>query len=188
VLEKIKAGEIDLVFRRWQKPTVKTGGSLTTHIGVLDILSVEIVEPAQISDEDAKRAGFADQTALMDQWESRSGVWFKINVRFAGDDPRIKLREEDTFSDQDFSTISKKLFGMDTRSTCGPWTMKVLTAIRTSPKVISTTLANELGFERMWFKANVRKLKALGLTISHKPGYVLSPRGEAVLQRLQLEK
>ena len=32
------------------------------------------------------------------------------------------------------------------------------------------------------FKADVRKLKALGLTISFSPGYRLSPRGEAYLK------
>ncbi len=31
------------------------------------------------------------------------------------------------------------------------------------------------------FKTNVRKLKALGLTISHDTGYELSPRGRASL-------
>ena len=36
----------------------------------------------------------------------------------------------------------------------------------------------------MAFKTDVRKLKKLGLTISHDVGYELSPRGRAVLQRL----
>jgi hypothetical protein len=35
--------------------------------------------------------------------------------------------------------------------------------------------------ERLPFKANVRKLKALGLTESLDVGYRLSPRGEALL-------
>ena len=38
--------------------------------------------------------------------------------------------------------------------------------------------------ERMPFKANVRKLKELGLTISLEVGYELSTRGRAVLQAL----
>lgn len=35
--------------------------------------------------------------------------------------------------------------------------------------------------EKEWLKLNVRKLKGLGLTISHEPGYSLSPRGEVYL-------
>lgn len=34
------------------------------------------------------------------------------------------------------------------------------------------------------FKTDVRKLKGLGLAISHSPGYELSPRGCALLSRL----
>jgi hypothetical protein len=36
------------------------------------------------------------------------------------------------------------------------------------------------GLERLVFKARVRRLKALGLTISLGTGYRLSPRGEAL--------
>ena len=32
------------------------------------------------------------------------------------------------------------------------------------------------------FKADVRKLKRLGLTVSHDTGYELSPRGRALLR------
>ena len=44
-------------------------------------------------------------------------------------------------------------------------------------------LAASLGRERLSFKADVRKLKALGLTESLEVGYRLSPRGRAFLER-----
>jgi hypothetical protein len=37
VLDGIVRGDIDLVFRRWTKPTVRTGGSLLTPAGLLHI-------------------------------------------------------------------------------------------------------------------------------------------------------
>jgi predicted transcriptional regulator len=43
----------------------------------------------------------------------------------------------------------------------------------------------ELEVDKVRFKANVRKLKALGLTESLEVGYRLSPRGEAVLRKLE---
>ena len=43
-LERIVRGEISLVFRRWRRPTVRTGGSLRTAVGVLRILEVAAVE------------------------------------------------------------------------------------------------------------------------------------------------
>ena len=39
-----------------------------------------------------------------------------------------------------------------------------------------------MGMEKHPFKAKVRQLKALGLTISLDVGYRLSPRGESVLE------
>jgi hypothetical protein len=43
-------------------------------------------------------------------------------------------------------------------------------------------LAERFGRERLPFKADVRKLKALGLTESLEVGYRLSPRGRAYLE------
>ena len=40
-----------------------------------------------------------------------------------------------------------------------------------------------MGRERLAFKADVRKLKNLGLTLSHEVGYSLSPRGQAYLDQ-----
>lgn len=44
-------------------------------------------------------------------------------------------------------------------------------------------LAEEAGVDKAWFKQNVRKLKALGLTESLEVGYRLSPRGRAYWKR-----
>ena len=45
VLTAIAEGQVTLAFRRWRKPTVRAGGTLTTPIGVLAIDEVEIVSP-----------------------------------------------------------------------------------------------------------------------------------------------
>jgi hypothetical protein len=44
-----------------------------------------------------------------------------------------------------------------------------------------------LGQEKLQFKVNVRKLKALGLTESLETGYRLSPRGVAFLRVVESE-
>ena len=46
-------------------------------------------------------------------------------------------------------------------------------------------LAAGAGVETLKFKQDVRKLKELGLTESLDVGYRLSPRGEAVLEKLR---
>ena len=45
-------------------------------------------------------------------------------------------------------------------------------------------LAAERGVELLPMKADIRKLKGMGLTISHEVGYELSPRGAAYLDWL----
>jgi hypothetical protein len=49
---------------------------------------------------------------------------------------------------------------------------------------VSTDLATKLSRERMWLKLNIRKLKNMGLTISHDVGYEISPLGREVLKLL----
>ena len=51
------------------------------------------------------------------------------------------------------------------------------------PKVAASKLAPELGRERKPFKADVRKLKKLGLTLSFEVGYEISPRGKVFLKK-----
>ena len=55
--------------------------------------------------------------------------------------------------------------------------------IERMPAIRAGDLADEVGRERLAFKADVRKLKNLGLTISLGVGYELSPRGHAYLDR-----
>ena len=55
--------------------------------------------------------------------------------------------------------------------------------IAARPAVRAGDLADELGRERLSFKTDVRKLKALGLTESLEVGYRISPRGQAWLRR-----
>ena len=61
----------------------------------------------------------------------------------------------------------------------------MLDIIEDYPHVVAGSLAKRAGFERDVFKTNVRKLKELGLTISHERGYELSPRGKALLAHLK---
>lgn len=60
LLEAIKAGKVDLVFRRWSRPSVKAGGTLKTKLGVMAIGRIDDMEPDDVTDADARRAGFGD--------------------------------------------------------------------------------------------------------------------------------
>jgi hypothetical protein len=66
VLDGIADGRITVAFRRWKRPTVKTGGSLRTTVGLLAIEFVEVVDEERITKQDAKRAGFVDN--ILARW------------------------------------------------------------------------------------------------------------------------
>jgi biotin operon repressor len=83
-----------------------------------------------------------------------------------------------------YDQLISKLHRLDAASKKGPWTKETLLIISNNPHVVSTELAAKLGRERMWLKLNIRKLKNLGLTISHDVGYEISPLGKVVLGRL----
>jgi predicted transcriptional regulator len=79
------------------------------------------------------------------------------------------------------SEIDQRLQRLDRSSPTGAWTRKTLLIIASAPGRRAAELADELDIDIVTFKRNVRKLKALGLTISLETGYRLSPRGAAFL-------
>lgn len=182
VLDRIESGEIDLVFRKWRKPTVKSGGQLRTAVGMLDIVGVGSTTKSSITTEDAARAGFASKAELLRELDGRAqGDIYRIEVRHGGPDPRIALREDADLSEQDIAELSDRLSRLDRASSRGPWTTMFLHLLEENPHVRAPDLAAQVGLDKPTFKNDVRKLKALGLTISFSPGYELSPRGKAYL-------
>lgn len=184
-LERIKAGEITLVFRRWRKPTVKAGSSLKTAVGMLAIGTVTPTTLAKITVAQAKQAGYPSRPALISELKKREGECYRIQVRYQGADPRLTLREMSQLDEDELKKLRSKLERLDRASRFGPWTIKVLKGIQKQPHQPSALLAEQVGFQKEWLKVQVRKLKNLSLTISHEPGYELSPRGKVVLDYLR---
>ena len=185
VLDPIRDGRVDLAFRRWERPRVRPGSRLRTPVGVLEVRSVEVVERSSLGADEARRAGFdsiEDLLAMLDRRDR--GEIHRIELRYAGADPRVELRAKADLSEDELGEIARKLERLDEASRHGPWTTVVLELIARRPEVRAEELAAELGREKLPFKRDVRKLKELGLTESLNPGYRLSPRGKTVLKRL----
>eukprot|EP01036_Dinobryon_divergens_P051570 gene51570-69007_t len=60
ILEAIKRGEITLQFRRWTRPSVRSGRTLKTKIGLLKIGRIDDMLPGDVTLTDARQAGFAN--------------------------------------------------------------------------------------------------------------------------------
>jgi hypothetical protein len=183
VLDGIEAGTVDLAFRRWDAPRVKVGGLQLTRIGQVAFDKVTVVrDPAKLTDREASRAGFPTADALRKVLDRNGsdGQVYRVVLRLAGPDPRWSLREE-LPGEADVEKLRTRLDRLDAASPTGPWTRQVLRWIRDHPAVVSTELAAALDRDRWPLKVDIRKLKALGLTISLTTGYELSPRGAAFL-------
>jgi hypothetical protein len=56
-LAEIKAGTIDLGFRRWDRPRLVVGTRMRTPVGLIEDTAVEPVDESTITEDDARRAG-----------------------------------------------------------------------------------------------------------------------------------
>ncbi|HNU07991.1 MAG TPA: hypothetical protein PKO33_09520 [Pyrinomonadaceae bacterium] len=173
-LDRIIAGEISVVFRVWKRPTVKAGGTLNTRKGVLAIKNVEQIDRGQVTDEDIRNAGLGSRDDLCEI--DRKGDFYRITVKYVGEDPRVAMRQN--LDAVELASIREKVLAM------GDWATEYLREIGRRPNIHAQVLADDFGLEKLKFKARVRRLKALGLTESLRPGYKLSLRGEALVKIL----
>ena len=97
----------------------------------------------------------------------------KVEFELVSDEPRAA---PPTLSAEE---ALERLYAMDRRS-AKPWAVGAVLLIRANPATRAADLAPALGFETAKFKANIRKLKALGLTRSLETGYRLTDVGEQV--------
>jgi len=184
-LDGIMSGKISLAFRKWKNLSVKKDSLLKTSIGLVKIEDISETEMSQITEDDAKLAGYDNVKTLINELEKTvNGVIYKIQLSFHSPDPRIDLRQKQQITDEELEELKEKLLNLDKFSKQGKWTAKVLKAIQENPKLPAVELAAKVNKEKEWLKTNVRKLKNLGLTISHEPGYTLSPLGEYVVNVL----
>ncbi|TQL67473.1 hypothetical protein FB381_1350 [Nocardioides albertanoniae] len=182
-LERIRTGEVDLAFRRWKRPMHVAGGRQRTRMGVIEFVSVSRVSPDALTEEDARRAG-TTLDALLAFLSRKDGDAYRIELRHAGDDERVALRAKRP-GKKETAALVAKLADMDRRSRRGAWTREHLELIEARPAELAETVAASIGREKKPFKADIRRLKELGLTESLAVGYRLSPRGRAVLRALR---
>ena len=169
-------GSLTVAYRRWRRPSVKTGGTLVSPGGLLAIDSVEAVDDTQLDDGAARQAGYESRTDLFANIGG-DGQLYRIRFHRIGDDPRVALRQRTELTGPELNAIAKVLNRND-------WAVPYLRLIQESPGTVSTELATRAGVERLVFKQRVRRLKALGLTESLEVGYRISPRGRTVLAGL----
>jgi hypothetical protein len=185
---RVARGEITVTFRLWTRAHVRPGRAYATGFGTVLVEDVQVMPAALVSDDDVRLAGC----------RTREEVWalagfhksvavtpdtllHRVAFRYLGEAPP----ERGPVVALDPATAIERLQGLDRLSGHGPWTLAALRAIDGGPFVPARLLAASLGRETAPFKADVRKLKRLGLTRSHEVGYELTDLGRAVLATLE---
>jgi hypothetical protein len=182
--EGIFDGSVTVLVRRWRRPQATAGRVYRTDAGRIAVDEVTVIDPGTLTDVDAGSAGYPTVDALRAALRGNDeDPVYLLRVRPAeGPDPRAVLADNSDLTPADVAELDRHLDRLDRTSDSGPWTMSVLVAIQAEPGRRAGDLAEAAGRERLAYKADVRKLKALGLTISLPTGYRLSPRGAAYLR------
>ena len=179
--ERIRRGELTLTFRRWKRPQAKPGGLYKLPPeGAVRVTSVDVVEASDITDAEAKLAGHADRAETLAALGAGDSAIYRVAFEYVapGQIPAPTHPPADEIID--------RLHATDRRAK-RPWAVATLSLIANNPARRAADLAATLGFETAPFKANVRRLKALGLTESLEVGYRATDLGQDVLQALQSE-
>jgi hypothetical protein len=180
ILQGIAEGRVTLAFRRWRRAPPADGSSLRSPVGVLCLDRVAVVDEGDITTQDVRRTGMSrDELRTSIAGE---GTLLRIELRLAGGDPRIALRER-LPEHGELEAIVARLARIDAACPT-PWTTRYLQLIAHQPGIVSRVLARQVDADAPPFKRRVRQLKELGLTESLEVGYRLSPRGRAVLECL----
>jgi hypothetical protein len=184
--QPIRDSEVTMAFRRWKSPRVLAGRRYRTAAAIIEVDSINEIIEADVTDEDARRAGHANSIALLSDLPVRSGLpLYRIVFHVVDEpDPRAELAADAALTPDDVAAIARRLERLDLASSHGAWTRPVLEAIAAHPRRRAPDLAALFGRETQPFKTDVRKLKNLGLTISLRIGYELSPRGQAYLRAI----
>ena len=183
----IHSGAIVLAFRRWTRSQVVPGRRYRTGIDMVEVESVDVVEPSSVDATEVRQAGYASVAELLADLRGDPALpVYRVRLRRVEEpDPRDELASSASLTDADIAAIQSRLGRMDRSSSRGPWTGAVLGLIADRPGIVSTVLAEAMGWDRQDFKLHVRRLKELGLTLSLDVGYRLSPRGESYLNYLR---
>ena len=135
-------GTVTVTFRRWRRPRARAGGRHVTPAGVLAVDAVAEVDPAAITEDDARAAGFGSLAELRRRLDRHGdgSVW-RVDFHHAGADPREALRRQRDLPDAELAMLRARLDRLERAARDGPWTIATLRLIGDQPGVRAGDLA-----------------------------------------------
>ncbi len=188
-LDGLVSGAVTVTFRRWTTAKVRAGGRYRAHpIGVMVVDAIERVPFSAVTPAEARMAGFRSLRELReyllqgsDEPLKPASLLFKVTMHHGGDGDFVPGALDASLDADEAHEIEATLALLDEKAT-ERWTADTLKLIELHPRVAASRLAKEAGRPTPEFKADVVKLKKLGLTQSFEVGYQISPKGETFLR------
>src|SRR5262249_39533158 len=145
----IHSGAVVLAFRRWRRSQVVPGHHYRTGIDMVEVESVDVVDPSSVDAPQARQAGYASVGELLADLRGYPALPVsRIRLRrIDGPDPRDELARAARLTEANVAAIKARLGRMDRSSSRGPWTGAVLGLIADRPGTVSTELAEAIGCE-----------------------------------------
>jgi hypothetical protein len=127
----IHSGGVVLAFRRWKRGQVVPGRLYRTGIDMVEVESVDVVEPSSVDATQAREAGYANVGELLANLRGDPALpIYRVRLRrIDGPDPRDELAHAASLTKADAAAITAKLARMDSSSGRGPRTGAVLALI-----------------------------------------------------------
>ena len=147
VAEGIRDGSVTAVFRRWDAPRVRLGGTQRTAAGVIRFTSVDRSTRRSLTEDDAQAPGWP-RWPLCGRRTSGAGAPSCTGSvsPSTGPDERVALRAALPGSDE-IAGIATALDRMDRGRRTGPWTRRSCGSSHPDPAVRAPDLAASLGRE-----------------------------------------
>lgn len=182
ILRGVAAGEISEAYLRWPSPLAEAGTRLSTVVGLIGVGEVSRVDPGELTDDDARRAGFGSAAGLRASLAKHGrGEVYRLTLSFEGPAPR-PVAEPVVVGGRERAVIDQQLARLDVSAPRGPWTRQVLEVLRRRPGIRAAELAAEHNRPVSRCKSDVWRLRELGLVEQVESGFGLSARGRSYLE------
>ena len=110
VAQGVADGSVTLAFRRWKKQDVRPGQEFVTAAGKVRVDDVTVVDAEAITDDEARQAGWPDAARLRKRLAPDETLpTYRVRLAWAGEDPRIALRESSALTDEDVADLDRRL-------------------------------------------------------------------------------
>lgn len=177
----VAAGHITQAYFRWPSPQARPGARVPTSTGIIEITALAEVDPEQLTDADAARAGFTTAAGLRALLSRHRGTTYRLELTHLGH-PGTPEAAPAALDETQRRDLQAQLARLDLGTPRGPWTRQLLELLRRHPGMAPAQLAAAQQRPVSRTKTDLWRLRELGLIDTTGPGTRLTGLALSYLQ------